>query len=211
MSSLLTRLGQSLFPTTLRRARGALQPIGAAAINPLFPLYMLDATRGMANHRHKKILKLAKGYRGRAKSCYTVAIQRVTKARQYAYRDRKVKKRDIRKLWIQRINAGTRMYGLPYSFFINSMLRANIQLNRKVLADMAVTEPLSFKSVVVVAKELGLKDHSENQRLKKARDDEEKAQKKLFMEKMSRSKIGKQDKNRGLASSSSSSSSSMLL
>lgn len=154
---------------------------------------MLDMVRGMANHRHKKILKLAKGYRGRAKSCYTVAIQRVTKARQYAYRDRKVKRRDFRKLWIQRINAGTRMYGLPYSFFINSMLRANIHLNRKVLADMAVTEPLSFKAVVVVARELGLKDHSESQRKKRAQDAEEKANKKTKMEKLSRSKIGKQD------------------
>ena len=112
----------------------------------------LMATRGMANHRHKKIVKLAKGYRGRANRCFTVALHRVAKARQYAYRDRKVQRREVRSLWIQRINAATRMYGMPYSSLINKMNASNIQLNRKVLADMAITEPLSFKSVVEVAK-----------------------------------------------------------
>lgn len=106
--------------------------------------------RGLANHRHKKVLKLAKGFRGRSSRCYTVAYHRVQKARQYAYRDRKVKRREFRKLWIQRINAGTRMYGVTYSLFINTMARANVQLNRKVLADMAMTEALSFRSVLEV-------------------------------------------------------------
>ena len=109
-------------------------------------------SRGMANQRHKKVIKLAKGYRGRANRCFTVALHRVNKARQYAYRDRKVQKREIRSLWIQRINAATRMYGLPYSGFVNRMAANSIKLNRKVLADMAITEPLSFKSVVEVAK-----------------------------------------------------------
>ena len=111
-----------------------------------------NQVRGMANYRHKKIIKLAKGTRGRT-NCYTVALQRVHKMRQYAYRDRKVKKREFRKLWIQRINAGTRMHGFfPYSVLINRMHNNNIQLNRKVLADMAVTEPLSFRSVLEVAR-----------------------------------------------------------
>ena len=111
-------------------------------------------TRGMANYRHKKIIKLAKGTRGRT-NCFTVALQRVHKARQYAYRDRKVKKREFRKLWIQRINAGCRMYGsqfFPYSVFMNKLGTNNVGLNRKVLADMAITEPLSFRSVLEVAK-----------------------------------------------------------
>mmetsp|Transcript_62660 Transcript_62660/g.123331 ORF Transcript_62660/g.123331 Transcript_62660/m.123331 type:complete len:142 (+) Transcript_62660:72-497(+) len=112
----------------------------------------MQVVRGMANQRHKKMIKLAKGYRGRANRCFTVAIQRVTKARQYAYRDRKVKKRDFRTLWIQRINASSRMYGLPYSVMMSNLTRKDVALNRKILADLAVTEPLSFKSVVEVAK-----------------------------------------------------------
>ncbi|KAJ1422370.1 50S ribosomal protein L20P [Ochromonadaceae sp. CCMP2298] len=106
----------------------------------------------MANHRHKKIIKLAKGYKGRANRCFTVALPRVIKARQYAYRDRKVKKREFRALWIQRINAASRMYGLPYSVLMHRLEKSDVGLNRKVLADLAVTEPLSFKSVVEVAK-----------------------------------------------------------
>ena len=107
--------------------------------------------RGMANQRHKKMIKLAKGYRNRA-NCYSVAVQRVHKARQYAYRDRKVKKRDFRSLWIQRINAGVRQYNyFPYSVFMNRLKTHDVRLNRKVLADMAISEPLSFRSVVEVA------------------------------------------------------------
>jgi len=105
----------------------------------------------MANQRHKKMIKLAKGYRGRA-NCFSVAVQRVHKARQYAYRDRKVKKRDFRTLWIQRINAGVRQYNyFPYSVFMNRLKVQDVRLNRKVLADMAISEPLSFRSVVEVA------------------------------------------------------------
>ena len=105
----------------------------------------------MANHRHKKYIKLAKGYRGRT-NIISVAYRRVQKARQYAYRDRKAKKRDFRKLWIQRINAGSRIYGIPYSKLTNRLLCSNIKLNRKVLSDLAMTEPLSFRSIVEVAK-----------------------------------------------------------
>lgn len=102
--------------------------------------------------RHKKILKLAKGYRGRAKNCFRIAIQRVEKALQYAYRDRRNKKRDIRALWIQRINAATRSHGLVYSKFINGLKAAKIDLDRKVLADLAVREPESFAKIVEKAK-----------------------------------------------------------
>lgn len=102
--------------------------------------------------RHKKILKLAKGYRGRAKNCYRIAIERVEKALQYAYRDRRTKKRDLRALWIQRINAATRTQGLVYSKFINGLKLANIDLDRKVLSDLAIREPESFAKIVEKAK-----------------------------------------------------------
>jgi large subunit ribosomal protein L20 len=98
--------------------------------------------------RHKKILKMAKGYRGRAKNCFRVAIEKVEKALKYAYRDRKAKKRDFRGLWIQRINAAVRQEGLIYSKFINGLKLANIYLDRKVLADLAAREPASFKTIV---------------------------------------------------------------
>lgn len=103
--------------------------------------------------RHKKILKMAKGYRGRAKNCFRIAIQRVEKALQYAYRDRRVKKRDFRALWIQRINAATRQHDIVYSKFIAGLKAAKIDLDRKVLADLAVKEPEAFGKVVEKAKQ----------------------------------------------------------
>ena len=114
---------------------------------------MSRVKRGVTKRaRHKKILKLAKGYRGRAKNCYRIAIQRVEKALKYAYRDRRVKKRSFRKLWIQRINAAVREYGLIYSRFINGLKLANIDLDRKILADMAVNKPESFKQIIEKSK-----------------------------------------------------------
>ncbi len=98
--------------------------------------------------RHKKIIKMAKGYRGRSKNCFRIAIQKVEKALQYAYRDRRAKKRDFRALWIQRINAAVRSEGLVYSKFINGLKLAKIDLDRKVLADLAVKEPEAFKEIV---------------------------------------------------------------
>jgi large subunit ribosomal protein L20 len=97
-------------------------------------------------------MKRAKGYRGRGKNVYTVAIERVEKGLQYAYRDRRVKKRNFRSLWIQRINAGARLHGLTYSQFMNGIKRAGIELDRKVLSDLAVREPEAFKSLVEQAK-----------------------------------------------------------
>ena len=100
--------------------------------------------------RHKRILKLAKGFRGRAKNCYRIAKPRVLKSLQHAYRGRKEKKRRVRSLWIQRINAGVRQIepnDASYSWFQGGLAVANIELNRKVLADLAISEPFSFRSI----------------------------------------------------------------
>jgi large subunit ribosomal protein L20 len=98
--------------------------------------------------RRKKILKAAKGYWGRRKNVYTVAKGAVEKGMQYAYRDRRVKKREFRKLWILRINAGAREHGLSYSQFMGGLKKLNIDLNRKVLADLAMNHPEAFKAVI---------------------------------------------------------------
>ena len=106
-------------------------------------------------HRHakrKKVLKLAKGYRGRNSTSYRIALERVEKGLQYAYRDRRVKKRNFRSLWIQRINAGARQHGLTYSQFMNGISKAGIEVDRKMLADLAVHQPDAFKTLVDQAK-----------------------------------------------------------
>ena len=105
-----------------------------------------------ARARHKKVLALAKGYRGRRKNVYRVAKQAVMKAGQYAYRDRRQRKRQFRKLWIVRINAGARENGLSYSKFMNGLKRAAIELDRKVLADLAVFDKAAFAQLVEKAK-----------------------------------------------------------
>ena len=102
--------------------------------------------------RRKKILKAAKGYFGRRKNVFTVAKNAVEKALQYSYRDRKTKKREFRKLWIQRINAGAREHGLTYAQLIGGLKKANIELNRKALADLAMNHPEAFAEVVKKAK-----------------------------------------------------------
>src|SRR5579859_3677182 len=110
---------------------------------------MARVKRGVTGRaRHKKVLELAKGYRGRAKSNYRVAIEKVEKGLRYAYRDRRTKKRNFRALWIQRINAGVRELGLTYSQFMNGIKRAGIELDRKVLADLAFSEPAAFDAIV---------------------------------------------------------------
>jgi len=105
-----------------------------------------------AHARHKKVIKAAKGYYGRRKSCFRVATQAVDKARQYAYRDRKVKKREFRSLWIVRINAAARLNGLSYSRFIFGLTQAGIELDRKVLADIAVRDADGFAQLAATAK-----------------------------------------------------------
>ena len=112
---------------------------------------MARVTRGVTNHaRHKKVMKAAKGYRGRNSTNYRVALEKVEKGLQYAYRDRRAKKRNFRSLWIQRINAGVREHSLEltYASFINGLSKAGIELDRKVLADIAVHDAASFKSLV---------------------------------------------------------------
>ena len=100
-----------------------------------------------AHARHTKILKMAKGYRGRSSNCYRIALQRVEKALRYAYRDRRNKKRDFRSLWIQRINAAAREHGLTYARFMHGVNLAGITIDRKVLAEIAVNDAAAFKSV----------------------------------------------------------------
>jgi len=110
---------------------------------------MARVKRGVTGRaRHKRILDQAKGYYGRRKNTIRIARQAVEKAGQYAYRDRKAKKRTFRALWIQRINAGCRELGFTYGQFINGLSKAGIDLDRKVLADIAVHEPESFKALV---------------------------------------------------------------
>ena len=110
---------------------------------------MSRVKRGVqAKKRHKKILKLAKGYRGARSRTFKVANQAVLKAGQYAYRDRKVKKRTFRSLWIIRINAAVREHGLSYSELINKLKIQGVEINRKVLADLAMNDPEKFSSII---------------------------------------------------------------
>ncbi len=114
---------------------------------------MARVKRGVTAHaRHKKILKKAKGYYGARSRVYRVAFQAVIKAGQYAYRDRRQKKRDFRSLWIVRINAASRNAGLSYSRFINGLKKANIEIDRKVLADIAVFDRAAFNQLAEKAK-----------------------------------------------------------
>lgn len=101
-----------------------------------------------AKARRKSILKLAKGYWGRRKNVWTVAKNAVERGLQYAYRDRRVKKREFRKLWNQRINAATRMHGLSYSVFMGKLQASDVVLNRKVLADLAMNHPTTFEAII---------------------------------------------------------------
>ncbi|MCW5745728.1 MAG: 50S ribosomal protein L20 [Alphaproteobacteria bacterium] len=110
---------------------------------------MARVKRGVTSHaRHKKVLKLAKGYRGRAHNTYRTALEKVEKALRYAYRDRRAKKRNFRALWIQRINAAVREHGMTYSAFVNGIAKAGIEIDRKVMADLAAREPVAFKALV---------------------------------------------------------------
>jgi large subunit ribosomal protein L20 len=110
---------------------------------------MARVKRGVTTHaRHKEIVKLAKGYRGRASTNFRIAIEKVEKALRYAYRDRKARKRDMRALWITRINAAVREQGLTYARFINGLKLAGIELDRKQLSELAATEPAAFQAII---------------------------------------------------------------
>ena len=109
---------------------------------------MAHVKRGVTKRkRHAKLLKMAKGYRGRSNNCYRIALERVEKGLQYAYRDRRNRRRDFRSLWIQRINAASREHGLVYSQFMNGLIKAGITIDRKILADIAVKDAPAFKAL----------------------------------------------------------------
>ena len=110
---------------------------------------MARVKRGVTAHfKHKKILKLAKGYRESNSKLYRIALEKVEKGLQYAYRDRRKKKSNFRALWIQRITAGVREYGLTYSKFMNGLRKTGIEMDRKILADLAMNQPAAFAKVV---------------------------------------------------------------
>jgi large subunit ribosomal protein L20 len=114
---------------------------------------MARVKRGVTSHaKHKKTLKAAKGYYGRRKNTIRIAKQAVEKANQYAYRDRKNRKRRFRALWIQRLNAAVRPFGLTYSRFIDGLTKAGVLVDRKVLSDLAIAEPTAFQAIVEKAK-----------------------------------------------------------
>jgi large subunit ribosomal protein L20 len=114
---------------------------------------MTRATPGrVTRDRRKKVFRQAKGFRGRAKNCFSVAIQRLEKSLTFAYRDRRNRKRDFRALWIQRINAAVREHGLTYSKFMGKLIAANIAIDRKMLADLAVRSPQDFAAIVAKVK-----------------------------------------------------------
>ena len=112
----------------------------------------------MANFARKKVFRLARGFTGRSNNCFGLALRRVHKKLQYVYRDRKVKKRRVRKQWIHVMNTAAREHGFPYSKFMFGLTQSNIELDRKILADLAINEPLSFRAVVdEVDKQIDLK------------------------------------------------------
>ena len=115
---------------------------------------MARVTGGTASiNRHKKVLKLARGYRGRSGNCYRIALERLEKALQYAYRDRRNKKRDFRGLWIQRINAAARLNGLTYSTLMGGLKAAGVQLDRKSLSEIAIHDAAAFTAIAKSAKD----------------------------------------------------------
>jgi len=116
---------------------------------------MARVKRGVTTHaRHKKVLKASKGFVGRSSTNYRIALERLEKSLQYAYRDRRQKKRDFRGLWIQRINAAVREHGITYSRFIAGLKAANIELDRKVLAAIAFDDPAAFATIVEQVKQV---------------------------------------------------------
>jgi large subunit ribosomal protein L20 len=115
---------------------------------------MARVKRGVTSHaKHKKVLKAAKGFHGRRKNTIRIAKQAVDRSMQYAYRDRKRRKRTFRALWIQRLNAAVRPFGLTYSRFIAGLAKAQVMVDRKVLSDLAIAEPAAFEAIVTKVKE----------------------------------------------------------
>eukprot|EP01084_Bolivina_argentea_P031550 58409_1 len=121
---------------------------GGEKTNAALSVGRVTQNRGFASKRHKEVLSMAKGYRGRAKNCFKIAVQRVEKALQYAYRDRKTRRREFRREWITTLNAASRQHGITYGRIVPAFKQANIVLNRKLLAEIAQTEPYSFRALV---------------------------------------------------------------
>lgn len=122
---------------------------------------MARVTRGVTKHaRHKKVIKAAKGFRNRRSNTFRAANQAVEKSQQYAYIGRKLKKRQFRALWIQRINAAAREHGMTYGRFMDGLKKAGIDMNRKVLAELAISEPATFKALVETAKKNASAPHT---------------------------------------------------
>uniref|UniRef100_A0A0E0DU35 Large ribosomal subunit protein bL20c n=2 Tax=Oryza TaxID=4527 RepID=A0A0E0DU35_9ORYZ len=136
----------------LARRRSAATAGGISPAWKQFPEKKIVQQSRNSKMNKGKIFKLAKGFRGRAKNCIRIARERVEKALQYSYRDRRNKKRDMRSLWIERINAGTRLHGVNYGNFMHGLMKENIQLNRKVLSELSMHEPYSFKALVDVSR-----------------------------------------------------------
>ena len=114
---------------------------------------MARVKRGVTSHaRHKKVVKLSRGFRGRSKNCFRLALRRLEKSMQYVYRDRRIKKRDLRSLWIQRINAAARAHGLLYSSFMHGLSQSGVDLNRKMLSEIAIHNPEEFSYIVTKIK-----------------------------------------------------------
>eukprot|EP00579_Thalassiosira_antarctica_P005685 CAMPEP_0201882928 /NCGR_PEP_ID=MMETSP0902-20130614/14946_1 /ASSEMBLY_ACC=CAM_ASM_000551 /TAXON_ID=420261 /ORGANISM="Thalassiosira antarctica, Strain CCMP982" /LENGTH=200 /DNA_ID=CAMNT_0048411593 /DNA_START=209 /DNA_END=811 /DNA_ORIENTATION=+ len=144
---------RSLTPNSLSTA---MPPSLSSSTPSLVGSNCAQQTRGFASKKHKRVIALSKGFRGRAKNCFRVAIRRLEKSWQYAYRDRKVKKREFRKLWIQRVNAGVRQHGVSYSRFIEMQGKSGVTLDRKILSGLAMYEPFSFKAVVDVVQKMSV-------------------------------------------------------
>jgi large subunit ribosomal protein L20 len=119
-------------------------------VSRLFTPNTLTIARTFASKKHKNLLKQTKGFRGRSKNCFSVAIRRLQKSWQYAYRDRRRKRREWSKFWIQRIQAGVRQYSWRYSEFMGCYKQSGMKLDRKILAELAANEPFAFRSVVQV-------------------------------------------------------------
>lgn len=163
--------------TVSRRLPAPVFGVECESLMQLQPTRQNRVTSGVTRKkRHKKVLKMAKGFRGRAKNCYLIAKHRVEKSLQHAYVGRKLKKRNARKDWIQSVNAATREHGLNYSLMIHGMQNANIELNRKVLSELAASEPFAFKSVLLTAESeisedrLRVRNRNAMRRLYAARD-----------------------------------------
>lgn len=151
LTASLATLGLNVSASPAAAAAGA-SAVSASSPGPAATSAIQRRTFATKRFHHKKIVKAAKGYRGQANRNFRAAIKRVERARQNAYRDRKLRRREFRKLWIQRLNAGVRQHGVRYSRFINMLNGSEVNLDRKILSELAMHEPFSFKAVVDVVK-----------------------------------------------------------